>query len=69
MKLFGPTAELTDLAQLIMSEDIDALETKLISGFDINAEFNITKYIDETPIILALCENKLKVIQIYFFRN
>ena len=62
MKLFGSTAELTELAQLIMSEDIDALETRLISGFDINAEFTITKYIDETPITLALCENKIKVI-------
>ena len=62
MKLFGTEAILSELATLIMSEDIDALESRWMTGLDINAEFNITKYIDEPPIILALCENKLKVI-------
>lgn len=62
MKLFGPSAELTELAKLIMSEDIDELEHKFSKGLDINAVFNITRHIDEPPIILALCENKKKVI-------
>jgi len=45
-----------------MAENIEALETKFQNGFNINAKFNICEYIDETPIILALCENKTKVI-------
>ena len=63
MKLFGPTAKLTELAQLIISENIEELEIRFSKGLDVNAVFNITEYIDEPPIILALCENKKKVIQ------
>jgi len=62
MKLFGPTADLTDIAKLIMSEDIEALENLTIQGLDINQKIEITEYVSETPIVLALCENKHKVI-------
>ncbi|MCD8433549.1 ankyrin repeat domain-containing protein [Tenacibaculum finnmarkense genomovar ulcerans] len=62
MKLFGPEDKLTELAELIMSEDIEGLEKELLSGLDLNSIFNITEYIDELPITLALCENKRKVI-------
>ena len=69
MKLFGPTAKLTELAQLIMSENIEELENLFSKGLDVNAIFNITEYIDEPPIILALCENKKKVIQWLLSKN
>jgi uncharacterized protein len=69
MKLFGPSAKLTALAQLIMSENIEALENLYSKGFDINAVFEITDYINEPPIILALCENKKKVIQWLLSKN
>jgi len=60
MKLFGPNAVLTDTATLIMKEDIAALEA---SGLDVNAPFQITTHIVEPPIILALYENKVNVIE------
>ena len=62
MKLFGPDAVLTDLAKMIMAEDIEALENQLATGLDINGTYEFTKYIDETPVVLALCENKYKVL-------
>lgn len=62
MKLFGPDAVLTDLAQMIMAEDIEALENQLAKGLDINGTYEFTKYIDETPVVLALCENKYNVL-------
>lgn len=62
MKLFKANAELTELATLIQSENIDALEIKFSHGLNINAPFEITEHITEPPIILALCENKKKVI-------
>ena len=69
MKLFGAKDKLTELAELIMSEDIEKLENKIDSGLDINAIFNITEYIDELPITLALCENKKKVINWLISKN
>lgn len=69
MKLFGPTAKLTELAQLIMSENIDDLENLYSKGFDINASFKVTEHIDVPPITLALCENKNKVIQWLLSKN
>lgn len=62
MKLFDSNTELTELAKLIMSEDIIVLEKLWCNGFDINSKFSIAKGIEETPIILALSENKKKVI-------
>ena len=69
MKLFGPTAELSDIAKLIMTEDIDALENMINQGFDINRKIEITKYISETPIVLSLCENKLEVLNWLLAKN
>ena len=60
MKLFGPTAVLTETANLVMKEDTTALEQLSI---DINAPFTITGNIIEPPLILALYENKTKVIE------
>lgn len=69
MKLFEPTAKLTEIAKLIMTENIDALESKVSNGFDINKKFQITERIAETPITLALCENKRKVIDWLLSKN
>ncbi len=63
MKLFGPKDKLTELAELIMSENIEKLEHEFSNGLNINAIFNIAEYIDELPITLALYENKKKVIE------
>ena len=62
MKLFASDAILSETATLIMNEDIDALEQKVLSGFDINKEFIITGNLLETPLTLALCEKKKKII-------
>lgn len=69
MKLFGPTAKLTELAQLIMSENIEELENLFSKGLDVNAVFKITEHIEEPPVILALCENKKKVINWLLSKN
>ncbi|OWB79831.1 hypothetical protein B5S32_g4070 [[Candida] boidinii] len=62
-KLFGDNAILTPLAQWIMDENIEKLEEELKSGnFKINDEFEVTKYIDETPLTLCLYANKRKVL-------
>jgi hypothetical protein len=60
MKLFDTTPVLTDTATLIMNENIPALEA---SGIDVNGPFQIATHIVEPPIILALYENKVKVIE------
>ena len=69
MKLFGPTTKLTELAQLIMSENIEELEKLFSKGLDVNAVFKITEHIEEPPVILALCENKKKVIHWLLSKN
>lgn len=62
-KLFGDEAILTPLAQWIMDENIERLEEELTSGnLKINDEFEVTKYIGEAPLTLALYGNKRKVI-------
>lgn len=63
MKLFGKDAKLTKIAQIIMDEDIDALEKAFLNKRNIDDNINITEYIDEPPIILALIENKLHVLK------
>lgn len=63
MKLFGKDAKLSKVAQIIMDEDIDALEKEFPNKKKINENINITKDIDEPPIILALIENKLNVLE------
>ncbi len=63
MKFFGPTEELTATTKLIMEEDIDALEKLVDQGFDINKKFQMAKHTTETPLELALCENKYKVLE------
>ncbi len=62
MKLFGPNAELTEIAQLIMAENIAALEHKMTGGLDINKKIQITVRVAETPLTLALYEKKKKVL-------
>ncbi|WP_300597958.1 ankyrin repeat domain-containing protein [Niabella sp.] len=62
MKLFGPNAELTEIAQQIMAEDIAALERKATGGWNINQKIQITKWVAETPLTLALSEKKKKVL-------
>ncbi|QQS50926.1 MAG: ankyrin repeat domain-containing protein [Bacteroidota bacterium] len=62
MKFFGPTTELTEIGKLIMSENIDALENKVSMGLDLNAKVKITDHTEVTPLIIALCENKMKVV-------
>lgn len=69
MKLFGPTADLSDIAKLIMAEDIDALEKLITQGLDINEKIEITEYVRETPIILSLCKNKYKVLDWLLSKN
>ncbi|WP_271766700.1 ankyrin repeat domain-containing protein [Aquimarina algiphila] len=63
MKLFGTTAYLTDVAKLIMKEDVGALENLVHQGLDINEKMKITETLIETPINLVLCENKYKVLE------
>ncbi|MEN7551361.1 hypothetical protein AAG747_25825 [Rapidithrix thailandica] len=53
MKLFGPDAE-TGLAQYIMAENIETLEEKYVQDLDLNAPFEITKYIEEPPIVCSI---------------
>lgn len=69
MKLFGPTATLTEIATLVMNEDIEALEKEVAKGLDINAPIQVTERVAETPIILALSENKKKVIDWLLSKN
>lgn len=61
-EIFGPTTELTEIGKLIMSENIDALENKVSMGLDLNAKVKITDHTEVTPLIIALCENKMKVV-------
>lgn len=63
MKLFGPGAELTELATRVMNEDLAALENELSAGWDVNAVFHVTRHVDVPPLILALSEHKTKVIR------
>ncbi|RAJ80344.1 ankyrin repeat protein [Chitinophaga dinghuensis] len=63
MKLFGPNALLTEHAQWIMQENIAQLEMLLEGDFDINAVMHVTQHVDVPPVILALAENKLKVLE------
>lgn len=69
MKLFGPSTVLTEIATLIMKEDLDALESEVSKGFNINDTLQIAERIAETPLILALCENKKKVIDWLLSKN
>lgn len=62
MKLFGPNAELTETARQIMAEDIAALEEKVAGGLNVNHKIQITGRVVETPLTLALCEKKKKVL-------
>lgn len=62
MKLFGPNAELSETARQIMAEDIAALESKVAGGLNLNQKIQITERIAETPLTLALCEKKRKVL-------
>ncbi|SDC08633.1 ankyrin repeat domain-containing protein [Niabella drilacis] len=62
MKLFGPNAELTEIAQQIMAEDIAALENKATSGWNISQKIQITRWVAETPLTLALSEKRKKVL-------
>ncbi|MBO9595032.1 MAG: ankyrin repeat domain-containing protein [Niabella sp.] len=64
MKLFGPNAELTETARQIMAEDIAALEDKIAGGWNINQKIQITERVAETPLTLALCEKKKKVLDL-----
>lgn len=49
MKLFGPGAELTELATRVMNEDLAALENELLAGWDVNAIFHVTRHVDVPP--------------------
>lgn len=69
MKLFGPGAELTELAIRIMAEDLEALETQLAAGWNLNAVFNVTRHIDVSPLTLALSEQKMKVVHWLLEKN
>ncbi|MCF3108927.1 ankyrin repeat domain-containing protein [Niabella sp. CC-SYL272] len=69
MKLFGPNAELTETARQIMTEDIVALEQKVAKGWDLNQKIPITDRIIETPLTLALCEKKKKVLDWLLLKN
>lgn len=63
MKLFGQNTKLTELAGMIMSENILALEKQRLKGFlKINDKFLIAPHLNKTPLTLALCENKIKVV-------
>lgn len=62
MKLFGPGAELTELATRIMNEDLAALESELSAGWEVNAAFHVTRHVDVPPLTLALSAHKTKVI-------
>lgn len=61
-ELFSEGTELTDLASLIMNEDINALEQHIQTGWNINLKIDICEYIEELPINFALIENKLRVV-------
>lgn len=62
-KLFGDNTELSETAQFILNQDITALKKCVENGFDVNKEFVVCRYIEETPLNLALIENKLEAIE------
>jgi len=62
MKLFGPDTELTPIARQIMAEDMTSLEQEVAKGLDLNSKIPIAERITETPLTLALCEKKKRVI-------
>ncbi len=66
--LFGPTAELTPVARMIMEEDLAGLDHSLGRAWRVNSLLQMTNYIDELPINLALIENKLRVVD-YLLEN
>lgn len=55
--------EYSSLANLIINEDINTLREKLEQGWDINKKILVCKYVSDLPIILALHENKIKVVE------
>lgn len=61
-KLFGDNAQLTPIAKMIMEEDITGLEATLGKKWTPNKPFEMTRYINELAITLALIENKLDII-------
>jgi uncharacterized protein len=63
MKLFGEDTVLTPLAQLIMNENIAALEIEKKNGWQINKPMQFGKYDFEPAIIFALRHKKINVIQ------
>ena len=62
IRLFGENAQLTPIAKMIMEEDIAGLEASLSKEWTLNKPFEMTKYINELAITLALVENKINVI-------
>lgn len=68
--LFNPkSTTLTPLAQLLMDENITALEQEYANGLNINASFEICEYIEEPPIILVLDHNKTNSINWLLTKN
>lgn len=69
MSLIGPNSQLSPLAKLIVDENIDALELEFANGLDINAPFQISEYINDPPVILALDQNKTEVLNWLLTKN
>ncbi|MES2765326.1 MAG: ankyrin repeat domain-containing protein [Bacteroidota bacterium] len=62
MKLFGPKDKLSDLANLIVKEDVETLEKEFSRGWNIDEPVVLVNHA-EPAIIIALSENKLKVVE------
>jgi uncharacterized protein len=62
MKILSKDSDLTPLAQLIMDENIPALEIEKKNGWKINKPLQFGKYTYELPIGFACQQNKTKVI-------
>lgn len=62
-RFFGPDADVTPVARMILNEDIEGLEASLGCDWNLNERCAFSEYTTELPISLALVENKHRVIE------
>jgi len=61
-RFFGPDADITPVARMILNEDVDALDASLGRDWQLNGRTRFSEYTTELPINLALVEQKSRVI-------
>ena len=62
MNLFESLEELSLIAKLVYTENLEALEQEIAKGFELDSEIQLTKDLTDTIINFAIYENKKKVV-------